>query len=85
MFKRPLLVPCLILMGFFAGVSVGPATRPSVQAQAPNVVHATAPKDWGPVRGGTLTLLIFEDSAGTLRLVDFSSGLPLLRFEIRRN
>lgn len=85
MFKRSLLVLCLVLVGFFAGVSIGPVTRPSVQAQAPNVVHATAPKDWGAVRGGVLTLLIFEDSAGTLRLVDFGSGLPLLRFEIRRD
>lgn len=44
------------------------------QANPAYAQPATIPKSWGPCRGGLGALLIFEDSAGTVRLVDARSG-----------
>ncbi len=44
------------------------------QANPAYAQSATIPKSWGTCKGGLGALLIFEDSAGTVRLVDARSG-----------
>lgn len=48
------------------------------------IVQCDVPSGWGAYRGAALGGLVFEDSAGTLRVVDCSSHAPIVAYQIRR-
>ncbi len=60
-----------------------PAKTPAQQLPTAIVV-CTVPADWGTFRASSQGFLVFEDAAGTLRLVDCQSHSPIVAFEIRR-
>ncbi len=47
-----------------------------VQAQTP-ATASRAPRGWGVIRGGTDNAIIFEDSAGTIRVFNVNAGYPV--------
>jgi hypothetical protein len=55
---------------FAGGFFVGQREASVVHAQAGNPV----PKAWGKLVGGVGPYILFEDSGGTIRLVDFTSS-----------
>jgi hypothetical protein len=55
------LVACLLALGWLVG-QVMP-----IEAVAQD--RAAVPKSYGPLRGTIQNMLVFEDSAGTIRLV----------------
>lgn len=68
-YQRVALILGLVSM-LFLGWYVASQARPAY-AQAK---QATIPKSWGPCKGAVGGALIFEDSAGTVRLVDAGRG-----------
>ncbi len=81
-----MVIACLWVLvigisGFILGNARG-KTPTSREANA--IVVCNVPADWGNYKGGAHGGLVFEDSAGTLRIVDCSSHSPIVAFEIRR-
>jgi hypothetical protein len=74
MLKRILYI--LVLFGVFV---LGSLTNPhpaSLRAQSTdNGLQRTVPKSWGTLRAVSDKYLVFEDSAGTIRLAYIDSGL----------
>ncbi len=62
-----LLAFLLVVAGFFLGQARGrTVARP--QATAPG--GCTVPKAWGTFKGNFVTGIAFEDSSGTVRIID---------------
>lgn len=68
-YQRVALILGLVLM-LFLGWYVASQARPAYA----QVKQTTIPKSWGPCKGAVGGALIFEDSAGTIRLVDAGRG-----------
>jgi hypothetical protein len=56
----------MLLLGWYVGSQAQPA-----RAEA----NPTIPRSWGACKGGVGASLIFEDAAGTVRLVDSDGKL----------
>ena len=67
--------------GFLLGRARADTALPQ---QAGAIVVCTVPGEWGSFRTSSQGFLVFEDAAGTLRLVDCQSHRPIVAFEIRR-
>lgn len=79
--KQFLLTSIAILMALVVGAVLNNIIHvPPAQAQE----RLTIPKSYGTVKGSMGNGLIFEDSKGTIRLVDVSDGHRGQVFEIQR-
>lgn len=76
--RRALIMLGLVLM-LFLGWYVVSQERPAYA----QVSQTTIPKSWGPCKGAVGGVLIFEDSAGTIRLVDARKGNLEITYERR--
>lgn len=81
--RNRLCIAFAILIAFCLGAVLNSVfSIRAVQAQQ----QFTIPKSWGALKGSAATNLIFEDSAGTIRLVPIIHQLNSRRVEeIRRN
>ncbi|MFY9621424.1 MAG: hypothetical protein WAQ99_16555 [Pyrinomonadaceae bacterium] len=79
--KRFLLTSIAILIAFVAGAALSNILQ--VQSAQAQRAPMTIPKSYGTLKGAVLTSLIFEDSTGTIHLVNLESGGRVA--EIRRN
>ena len=71
--RRLLVTALLILTMFVMGWYIG--ERRLTRAYAQSTI--SVPKSWGSFKGAGLGGMIFEDSAGTLRLVHIDDGSVL--------
>jgi hypothetical protein len=72
--KTQMLRICLGVFLLLSGYLAGGYSRNQVRAQTTTVI----PKSYGKIVGATANLLVFEDSVGTLRLVDYTSGRAVI-------
>lgn len=72
--RKQILQIVVAILLVIAGYMLGHHTTVIVHAQA----TAHAPRAWGKVAGTENTGVVFEDSAGTLRLVSFDGNSPVL-------
>jgi hypothetical protein len=82
--KQLLLTSIAILIALVVGAALNNILYiQPVEAQAPR----TIPKSWGTLKGGANVHLIFEDSTGTIRIVDIQREMnsPNPVVEFRRN
>lgn len=84
-FKLALVIVLLVLF-----VPQHPIAGTQNNSATPNCV-ITVPSDWGEFKAASSAGLVFEDSAGTLRIigntpcqVSSTASLPLLNLEVRR-
>lgn len=82
--KRFFLTSIAILMALVVGAALNSILHfPSVQAQESQPL--TIPKSYGTLKGSFgMTALIFEDTTGTIRIVNLNNG-GRGAIEIRRN
>ena len=72
--KAHILRTCLGVFLILGVYLAGSYFRTQVRAQ----VMANTPKSYGRIVGVFPSLLVFEDSSGTVRFVDYSSGRAVL-------
>jgi hypothetical protein len=79
------LVLLVGIAGFLLGnTRLGKAWGKTPPEEHNAIVTCDVPRSWGQYRGAANGALAFEDSSGTVRIVDCTSHSPIVAFEIRR-
>ena len=68
--KAHILRICLVVFVFLCGYLAGSHSRTQVHAQGTAVI----PKSYGRIVGAIPNFLVFEDTSGTVRIVDYLTG-----------
>ena len=74
--RRSVLWIAMLLIGYALGVyTMGHRSVPVVHAQTQATTYVNMPKAWGPMVGTMTGVLVFQDRAGTIRLVAADTGV----------
>jgi disulfide bond formation protein DsbB len=77
--KKNLIVLILVAFGFFLGATHSRRVWAAQSGPTPQEGKGcSAPKEWGPIKGVADRNVAFEDSSGTLRILDVG---PCMRGE----
>ena len=73
--SRSVVAIAMLLIGYALGLyTTSHRSIPVVHAQTQATTYVNMPKAWGPMVGTMTGVLVFQDRAGTIRLVAANTG-----------